>query len=276
MRELSLKEIQKSSFEILEEIDDFCNEHRITYWVAFGTLIGAIRHKGFIPWDDDLDIAMMRDEYDKFTKLWEQEYKGKLVLRTRKSTKGYEMGLARICNPNYKFISTLCSYAYGEHEEQMGTFVDVYPFDNCGSTEEEATKLIKKCQMINVEFNIYTNYRLTTHFYNLPYRFILNKILHWKKGENWDQTIDLEIAETVKRETSPEDTYVAVPAWSASTISFKKEWFEEIIEGEFEGRKVPIPKMYDQILRRQYGNYMELPPEENRKPQHDYKIYEIE
>ena len=106
MRELKLEEIQQASLAILDEIDRICAKQHLTYYLAYGTLIGAVRHHGFIPWDDDLDIMMPRADYEKLRRYFKKKYEGKLKLCTRADTDRYIYGIYRVVDPSYVFENT--------------------------------------------------------------------------------------------------------------------------------------------------------------------------
>lgn len=131
MIELSLREVQKISLNILKIVDDICRQEGLTYCLFYGTLIGAIRHNGFIPWDDDIDIAMPRNDYDKLKKYF-IKHKDNLmpyVYFDPDTNENYPYMLARICDIRFK-IETENEYDFG-----MGCFIDIYPMDIVSSNK---------------------------------------------------------------------------------------------------------------------------------------------
>lgn len=125
MIELSLREVQKISLNILKIVDDICRQEGLTYCLFYGTLIGAIRHNGFIPWDDDIDIAMPRNDYDKL-KQYFIKHKDNLmpyVYFDPDTNENYPYMLARICDIRFKIETE------NEYEYEMGCFIDIYPMD---------------------------------------------------------------------------------------------------------------------------------------------------
>lgn len=276
MRELSLQEIQQASLEVLIEVDAICKRLGIKYFLMYGTLIGAIRHKGFIPWDDDLDIGMLRSDFSKLMSFFESEYTGNLKMCCRAKTKGYAYGIPRICNSKYKYVSTVKTYKYknGEFKDsEMGVFIDMYPIDNYGSTKEEAELIRKKCKKANFLYSIYNDYKSTQKIYYIPIKAVISLYLHLKNGNSWGQRIDQEIFDIVQDCTSDDDRYIGLITWSNICVLYERKWFDEQIMVEFEGYMFPAPVDYQKVLSASYRDYMVLPPEESRVPYHDYKIY---
>lgn len=136
MRKLDIKEIQEVSLEILKIVADICEEENLRYYLTYGTLIGAIRHKGFIPWDDDIDIAMPRDDYEKLLRYLRDnadKYEH-LELFDIRTCPEYPYMIARVSDNRY-VIDVKNEKPYG-----MGVFIDIYPLDGLGQTEKEALK----------------------------------------------------------------------------------------------------------------------------------------
>ena len=140
MKELSLREIQNESLNVFMDIDRVCRENRIKYCILFGTLIGAIRHKGFIPWDDDLDIGMPRYDYDRFLKCYKKYGKFRIVNYNTESNCPYM--ITRISNDQFRLKAS-----YGP-DYKIGVFVDVYPYDGIGSDSYSINKMVRKSKRI--------------------------------------------------------------------------------------------------------------------------------
>ena len=133
-KELTTKEIQAISLEVLKQIADLCDELNLRYYLAYGTLIGAVRHKGFIPWDDDVDIMMPRPDYDKLLKYLSTNKLPYLTLFNRQTCPEYPYMISRISDDRYILEME------NEKSVGMGVFIDIYPLDGMGNTLEEALK----------------------------------------------------------------------------------------------------------------------------------------
>ena len=139
MKELSLKEIQIKSLEILRDIDKICRLNSIKYCIIFGTLLGAIRHSGFIPWDDDIDIGMTRTNYNKFLMCYKKTGKFRIVNPQTESKCPYM--ISRISDDRFKMETK-----YGP-KYAIGTFVDIYPFDGIGNNYNLINKIVRLSTM---------------------------------------------------------------------------------------------------------------------------------
>lgn len=261
-----IKEVQRLSVEILNEIATICEEKGFQYFLIYGTLIGAVRHNGFIPWDDDLDIMMPRPDYDKLMDYMKKEYKGKLELFTKEVNEKYPYMIARISNPDYLIQSEYVE-DYG-----IGAFIDVYPLDGMGVTLKECLKYEKKIKYLGSLCFMAGRKKLVKD--PKPLRRLV-KFFIWKWAtlmgkKHYFKKID-RILLTKDYNTS---NYVGCPAWYAVDGKFfEKKVFQELIKHNFEGELYYIPKEYHHILTKTYGDYMKLPPEKDRVGHHFYKLY---
>ena len=267
---LSLPEIQQASFEVLKKFAKFCDAHGFTYYLAYGTLIGAIRHKGFIPWDDDVDVWMPRADYDRFLEVFEshKEEFGNYKLCTRINTKNYEYYIPRLSDMSYRYITTV----KGELDFDIGAFIDIYPLDNLCSTEEEGKALLNTLLRKNIVYSIYNNGKSYASGFSLVKRYATHLILRLVKGKNYGKRINAEMDAILKKNTSENDKYIGVSTWESLFVQYERYWFAKTVDVEFHGEFFKAPVEYDKILRLCYGDYMQLPPEEQRKPRHDYKM----
>jgi len=271
MQELTLREIQLGSLEILKTIDKICKENDIKYFLMYGTLIGAIRHNGFIPWDDDIDIAMSRDDYEKFIKYCRDnsESMKPLELIHFSTNDKYIYPIARLSDLRYKVEYT------GVDDYGLGLFVDIYPFDGWGNTDEEGRKIEKSFYFDRLFISLSGCKEYVPSFHNNVFRSAI-KYLGYKYAKMMSITSLLKKADDKAKKYKYNDCdYVGCTCWidiSGLKQRFKKDLFKPVLH-EFEGFEFYIPEGYDDLLRTNYGDYMELPPEEDRIPHHDYKVF---
>ena len=249
---LDLKEIKKISLDILIDVADFCDKNNITYFLACGTLLGAIRHKGFIPWDDDVDIMMPRPDYNKFLEEYdEKKYK--------------------ICKPSegrfyytkvYDDTTIKCEgcFSYRKYKP-LGVDIDVFPLDGIVNEEKIINKLYKRTCILE-KFLRLSNQPIFLRKNPIKcINRILPRIIVGSK--NWVKLIEKN-AMTYDYDKSD---YVVRMRWSPNgfTGALPKKVYEKEY-AIFEGHKFCIPKGYDLWLRSFFGDYTTLPPEEKRKP----------
>lgn len=269
--ELSMREIQKGSLNILFEIDKMCKQLNLRYYLAYGTLIGAVRHHGFIPWDDDIDIMMPRDDYKRLIGYFmenEKELKP-LELFSYYNNENYPHMISRISDNRY-ILDVDNENNYG-----LGLFVDIYPMDGIGNTKEEYTrrkKLASKysslCFLSTREhFEFGTTKGLKKKILKIP-AYIYAKF----KGKKFFLE-KLEIMSAEKK--YEEEQFVGCLVWGTDGVKavFPKEWFEYSIGLEFEGKIFQAPIKYHDVLSRLYGDYMKIPPKEKQVSHHFYRAY---
>ncbi len=272
MRQLSIRETQEISLEILKQIADICEKEGFRYYLAYGTLIGAIRHKGYIPWDDDVDIMMPRDDYERFLayfKTHESEFLH-LKLFNRDTCKEYPYMISRVSDDRYVIDMD------NEKDYGMGIFVDIYPYDGLGNTQEEALKFGLKgdrlssfCyQATRQKYAVETTKGTLKKILKFPV-FLFAKIM----GKNYFQK---KLAKAAGLKSYDGSEYVGCYVWLSGGMKdiFKRELFDEYEMAPYEKYEFRIPKRYDEVLTHIYGDYMELPPENERIGHHYYKVYE--
>lgn len=250
MKDLSLREQQLVSLEILKTFDAICRKNNLKYTFCGGTLIGAIRHKGFIPWDDDVDIYMMREDYDKFREIWNKENHGYYKY----------VAIDDFDNPALCLMAKIFDTRY-EGKGKFVPFIDIFPLDYMEDTEED-NRMLKECGWyISASYKFRDKYQKSNNFFN--------KIIYKWKAKRYFKKV-LKIFDYYKNRNIKTDTLVSV---GFHHIEGKKGFvpanqLDELIEVDFEGGKFFAMAKYDERLRAYYGDYMKLPPEEERVPHH--------
>ena len=269
MKEISLQEQKQIMMNLLLEFTTFCDDHHLTYFLTGGTLLGAIRHKGFIPWDDDIDVGMPRSDYEKFVQLYNSE----------KKNENYDF----YCLENYEDIyvpsgklvdnRTVLEEAV-ESDIMMGIYIDIFPLDNVGNTLEEAKAIFQETIQIRQKIDV-QNWKIIKEraWYKNVIIYIIK--LFSPKGKRKELLHHLDEV-CRKYESDNMTNYVGFicAAHNGEKEILKKEWFEEYKLTPFEEYEFKVPVHYDEILTGFYNeNYMELPPENKRKSHHMYKAY---
>lgn len=261
------KKIWAVQLDLLLEFDKVCKAHGLKYFLMFGTLLGAVRHKGFIPWDDDVDVGMLREDYEKLLKLGD-EFAQPLFLQTPESDPGCFISYARLRNSNTTAVSRLFAYQKMNH----GIFMDIFPLDNL--TLEEGTERFDKIRELNIDNGTFM--RMTNP--NLDEKNLQRVAAYKSAGKN-PQATYAEIQKVATSKNSLRTDYVSNLVCTISPLhqkTWKREDFEQCVMLPVEHLEFPAPKGYDRILSTSYGNYMELPPVEKRGVQHEHYDFDAE
>lgn len=257
-KKLTLDEIKKISLDILDDIAAFCDANNITYFLSVGTLLGAVRHKGFIPWDDDVDIMMPRPDYIRFLNTYTNER-----FKVYKPEEG-RLYYAKVYDT--KTVKYEKDIDYGKNRA-LGVDVDIFPLDGIVNDQKVIDKLYKRAVFLETLLRL-SNQPVFNRGKN-PIK-ALNRIIPRIIGSRNLVRMIEKNAMTYDYDTSD---YVIRMRWSPNgfTGALSKEVYEKDY-GEFEGRKYCIPKGYDAFLTAFFGDYMTLPPEDKRVT-HSYDAY---
>lgn len=267
-QEISLDEKKKIMLNMLAFLHGVCENHEINYFLWDGSLLGAIRHKGFIPWDDDIDIAMRRQDYEKFIKIFSNEYiNEKYELLHIGNTQGYYLSFAKLVDKSTILIEEV------ENPIEMGVYLDIFPLDNLGNNYEEAKKFLNKIRRLT---KLLLLKNLTSNRKRSFYKNIIIKAGKIIAGLIEREKLILYINNICKKNSLVQsDRYVgnAVASTYGERDIMKKEWIENTILVPFETLKVFVPEEYDAILSHEYGEYMKFPPEDKRITHHSNKVW---
>lgn len=260
---LSNEEIKKVGLGILSDVADFCEKNGIEYCLVCGTALGAVRHNGFIPWDDDIDIGMPREDYERFLESYRSEnYR---LCDTRFDRK-YPYAFAKVCDNQTVLLENIADPC------DMGVYIDVFPID--GLPEDEA---LRRQHIKRIDWDM---------------RLIAWKRISWDKKVGAVHKIIQVLAKSilyvipmrvlvrkldndVKRYPYAKSRYVGHMVTKAIWGSDVKprEMFENPVAHVFEDREFRVPGQVNAYLRQEYGDYMQLPPEDKRVAKHDFIAY---
>lgn len=248
-----MKQVWKVELELLKKLDEVCKKNNLKYFGDSGTLLGAVRHKGFIPWDDDIDVVMLREDYDKLRKIANKEFKEPFFLQNAYNDKGYFREHMQLRNSN---TTAILMYEGKKVSFNQGIFIDIFPLDEISNNIiERKIKSIK----LNLYKRIFKIMFKKENDTNSKIKCCLKKIIRTVfKEENYYKMYD-NFEKTCKKVMFKSDTVDKVSFLNniSSYRYLPKEYYLQTIEVAFENTIIPIPKEYDKILRKLYGdNYM--------------------
>lgn len=250
----NLRPCQLKQLSILEVIDDICRKHNIEYWLDGGTLLGAVRHEGFIPWDDDIDIAMRKEALEKFIKVAPAELPDNLFLQTPESDPQSKEPIIKVRDLNSLYIESTDTF---NAEYQKGLYVDIFPFIDYPSVSKSFVKKVAKG--ISVSYSILH----AQHYYSLRsfFEFFYFGAKYLLLNAIWS------MASAVKSH----DTYISnILINNGYGIMHRQDSIFPLGTIEFEGKTFSAPGNPDAYLKDLFRNYMEIPPEDKR---HIHAIY---
>ena len=262
--------LQAKLTEILKWYHKICQENNLVYYVIGGTMLGAVRHKGFIPWDDDIDVGMPRPDYEKFCQLSSAlNENGKYRIEYLPEKKDFVYPYCKIYDTETTLIENT------RYKTKRGIYIDVFPIDGAGNTLDEGESIFKT---INFRLNL-----------------LLTRVCAIRKGRSFYKNAavlicrcvpdfiysNCKLIEAITRYSKKKDytssDYVAnfVGNWGKKEI-VKKEWMGEPRLYQFENINIYGVSNYDKYLTRLYGDYMKLPPREKRESHHDFISIDLE
>ena len=269
MREISLEEQKRMGFDTLSYFADFCESHGLRYFLAYGTLLGAVRHGGFIPWDDDIDVWMPRRDYDQL-----------LAYKDEVDASLYELNAIE--------TNALCWLPFGKLSRKdtvilpspfLNNYVrrlsiDIFPLDYFTASDDEAIASAEYVRFWESETRIVRRYRHSIGTSAGLKRFVKRIAYRGACLRYGDITPRIRVWARMLADCPPQKQenarYLVSPE---ELFLYKKEWFQESVKLEFETGRFDAPSNYDAVLRVAYGDYMTPPPEKERKLPHTGKTY---
>ena len=262
MREINIEELRELQLGILDVVAEFCEKEHINYWLDCGTLLGAIRHKGYIPWDDDIDIGMLRPDYERFLK----QFNG---FNERYQVCAYECDTAFLY-PFAKILDTnTILYEPDENGNKLSVNIDLFVYDNAPEDPEQVKKMYAqrgRMQILHIVRN-----SLASDKGSKVRRFLMDAGKIALSVFPKDYFIRGMVNNSKKY--ASENTTRVGNFTSVSKIVCDKTVFDSFILTDFESRRYRIPERYDSWLKLFYGNYMQLPPKEKQVSHHAFVAY---
>lgn len=267
MLEITLKELQKIELAMLLDFDRVCRKHNLRYSLAYGTLLGAVRHKGYIPWDDDIDIMMPREDYETLLTLADEQYEDGYEVWEHRKTEGYVHPIAKMVNTKTVLVEKLNI----DKVKPLGVYLDIFPLDKISNDKTEQTALYNRClkNAQHLAFSV-LRFRKTGNPIKNIFKIIILAYYHLRGPRPYLKTLDKIINECDVLQNNLLKVIV-FPEQLENAINGNE--FDDLCELEFEGHYLYAIRNYDQWLTSSYGNYMQPPTEEHRVRTHDTITY---
>lgn len=255
---ITVDDAKRIQNEILIYFNDFCNKHGLKMYLYAGTLLGAVRHKGFIPWDDDIDVCMSRSDYNKLLSLID-ELDDDYVIASRELNKKYLYPFGKIYKKNTSCVEFHNPKFCGI---DLGIYVDIFPIDYVGDTIEEANA--------NCNFMLERIYESMNYLHHIPRGNILTKnlrrIKNFIKNNPIKRKKNFKIIDEFMHKYEKPTKYSAVVAWvNSSKTILETSQYAGGVELTFEGRTYLSYDGHIEFLEKLFGDYMTLPPVEQRE-----------
>lgn len=261
-----LHKVWNVELTILDTVDNICRKHGLKYSIAYGTMLGAIRHGGFIPWDDDVDIIMPREDYKKFLMVWKQLHPKGYILQNKYTNWDFTQNFTKIRKDKTTFLQADWEKSVSYH---VGIFIDVFPGDRVAPG-----KITRKFQLMASAINLLISRGHTSNSSSLQ-KIVENLVLLmpkvvkkylYKKTEKYIQKWN--------KHREQDFFYPSTMEWAYRHYPYNM--FDEMKDVNFAGHRVMCVKDTDKILTIDYGDYMKLPPVEERVLKHKPIIMDIE
>jgi lipopolysaccharide cholinephosphotransferase len=255
MKEIQIEELRELQMQILDYVDVFCRKHDIKYTISGGTLLGAVRHGGYIPWDDDMDIQMLRNDYNKFTILWNKnksEHPYELLNIESGKNMGYPFG--KVHNP--KTITVI------DGLERTGVYIDVFPIDEVLDEEDFRTRHIKVLNYYKQRALVFLKMKKKNGILSWKQRLLL--LIHPEPTKTFNEIAD-EINSIAKLYSDkPQKWVFEMVAGTQCKLPIPRNVFEHFSDIKFEKRVYMSVEDYDQYLTLTFGDYMKPPAKKDR------------
>lgn len=257
MEGAELRSLQLKELEVLLEFQRVCGLLGLRYYLTAGTLLGAVRHKGFIPWDDDIDVAMPRADYDKLVRLAPQHISEEYVYQEYRTERNFPYYFAKLRRRNTKVEEPILRAV----QMEQGCYIDIFPLDRCPASGKMAKLLFKGIELLDCAVLAQVSSEFQCGYQKPAMRFLWNALQRLPRG------CIFALREWVRK-------LLGLGGKKLCTVggchgypreSYQPAWFHETAELEFEGRAFPAPAGWDALLRSMYGDYMAPPSEAERQ-----------
>jgi len=255
MEQLGLRQVQRKLLDIALTVDGLCQKHNIPMFMIAGTMLGAVRHKGFIPWDDDMDFAVPYEQYDKLIKVLRDELPKHLRCLTYDMSETYQIPWIKVEDVNSQVIDNCLDLPV---DRMPGLTIDIFPLVRC--QKDKCDVIVRKIQRwIKIKRYVYTKSNKVNSRLKNTMKNIISAIFPISSTNICNRIMKLT-------DSIPTGNHYIIPMDpNYSNRYFSRQWFEPLTKYKFENHSFYGAVDYDNYLRELYNNYMELPPEDKRR-----------
>ena len=265
MKEVESGAYKRIPLEILIEFANYCENNSLNYSLAYGTLLGAVRHKGYIPWDDDIDVFMPRKDYEVFRETYISE---KYELKDLRNDKHYPVGVAKLCDKKTEY------YYLKTAKRNFGLFIDIFVLDKAPVDLKERQRWLKQTKNLQ-NWNRLINTNYSHYFYHANVKMKIKALLA-KCMYPFSIQIHTKLEKLYRMYNDCDGNIFCSPSdirKGMKTFCYPDYYFQQYEKMEFENHLFNVTAYYKEVLTTIYGDYMKLPPEEERVPKHDMVAY---
>lgn len=260
----TLKKLQQSLLDIMSDFDNFCEKNDLQYFLIGGTLLGAVRHQGFIPWDDDLDVVMPREDYERMIELFSEEDQNKYTIQSIETDHNYWLPFAKLRKNNTLYDDLPTRYV----KSHRGIFIDIFPLDHANSPENNIQGMKVRFAKFLRKIADFKTTALFSKDSGNTLKYVVKKmtatvfsLVSTHRILMWQKKIIKSLA------SSNSNYYINVGSqYHFKKQTMKKDVYHPSKQLDFEGETFNVPGKYEVVLKRIFSEkYMELPPEDKRQ-----------
>lgn len=269
--QINLKPVCRAILEVYKEVAKLCNKHKLRYYLTDGSAIGAVRHHGFIPWDDDLDMSMPRQDYETFKKLAAKELPSHLSFVNWENTPEFSLLFGQVHDNRSEYVKRVeeeCGYPLS-----LGIYIDIIPIDGYPTSSVEKFFVEKYAYLLRAiwraKAGVFANQSIKGKILMIIGRVVC-LFMPWIKTSSDALRISERMQIAHPFEGSVNSSRASIYLTGLNRPPLPSSWWGNPSWHNFEDIQVPLPEAYDKYLRFYYGDYMRLPPPEKQHPQHKY------
>lgn len=264
-----MNELQQVQLSILKEMDRVCRKNGIRYFLFSGTLLGAVRHQGFIPWDDDIDVVLLRDEYERFVNLPPEEFGPALFLQTSATDPEYRNVYAKLRRSDTTYVESYMDHLRINH----GVFIDIFPMDGVPSKRPLQALFWYPISVLGYTASLKAFRKEPKP--HLVFPFVLFKVLSPLSGGALMKAYGKLMSMFDLRRTDKVG-FLTHAGFPLSHVVYERSWFDRTVELEYEGIPMPAPGEHHLVLTQLFGDYMSPPPEDKRVSHHGATLIDLD